>query len=371
MKTWHLLAPEYPPSCGGVGDYTALVAAGLVAAGDIVHVWHPGAPERATENEARLSVHHLPDRFGAESRRVIATALAVTPGIVVAQYVPGAFGARGLNVPFCQWLSGLRSGGADVRVMFHEPFFYFGVARPWRNILAIVQRVMASILLRASTRVYYSTGTWSRLLAPYGPQGLSEVLPIPATIPAYLPAGPLADVSNRPRGEFLIGHFGTYGDHVGRQLDQVLPAMLRRLPGSRALLVGGGGETFARALPADIRDRVDATGRLAGLDAAIALRRCDLLVQPYPDGVTTRRTSVMSGLTTGVPVLTTSGPLTESVWTRSSAVALAPAGDLTAMADAAVRLAGDPAERTALGGRGRALYDAEFALDRTISRMRR
>ena len=31
MTTWHLVAPEYPPGCGGVGDYTALLAAGSIA----------------------------------------------------------------------------------------------------------------------------------------------------------------------------------------------------------------------------------------------------------------------------------------------------------------------------------------------------
>jgi hypothetical protein len=94
------------------------------------------------------------------------------------------------------------------------------------------------------------------------------------------------------------------------------------------------------------------------------------LVQPYPDGVTTRRTSMMTALTTSVPVLTTTGPLTEPVWVQSSAVALAPAGDVPALVDAAAALAGDPEARAALGARGRDLYDERFALHVTIARMR-
>jgi len=125
VKTWHILAPEYPPQCGGVGDYTALLADGLLAAGDRVKVWHPGV---------------LPDRFGARSRDAIASALTHDPGILLVQYVPSAFGLRGLNVPFCRWLACLAQTGADVRVMFHEPFFYYGLRRPWRNLFAIVQR---------------------------------------------------------------------------------------------------------------------------------------------------------------------------------------------------------------------------------------
>lgn len=372
MNTWHLITPEFPPG-GGVADYTAILAAGLADAGDNVHVWYPAPEAPPADTAAALGVitHHLPDRFGPDSRAILETALSATPGIVVVQYVPAAFGARGMNVPFCGWLMRLRKAGTDVRVMFHEPFFYFGISRPWRNALAIVQRAMAAMLLRAGTRIYYSTETWRRLLAPYGPQAGVEVLPIPATIPAEVSGEAVMQARAQRGGGFLIGHFGTYGDHVGRELDLILPALLRRLPGARVLLVGEGSELFARRLPADLRDRVESTGRLTGAAAAATLRACDLLVQPYPDGVTTRRTSVMGALTTAVPVLTTAGPLTEPVWAETSAVALAPAGDVRALVERAATLEADPASRTALGARGRDLYDREFALDVTIARLRR
>ena len=372
MTTWHLLTPEYPPVCGGVGDYTAIVAGGLAAAGDLVRVWYPGAPGAPPEYSAgnRVVVRQLPDRFGRASCAALAEALAAEPGIVVVQYVPAAFGARGLNVPFCRWLARLRRTGTDVRVMFHEPFFYFGFSRPWRNVFAVVQRAMAAILLRAASRVYYSTESWKRLLAPYGPQAAVEVLPIPSTIPD-LPAERIARAQRQRGGSFVVGHFGTYGDHIARELHSILTALMPRLPEARVLLVGPGGEAFARTLPVGLRDRVDAAGRLSAVAAAAALAGCDLIVQPYPDGVTTRRTSVMAALTTSLPVLTTTGRLTEPLWARASAVALAPAGDPNAFVDLAVGLAGDAGARVALGARGRALYDQEFALAVTISRMRR
>ncbi|HMC76751.1 MAG TPA: glycosyltransferase family 4 protein [Vicinamibacterales bacterium] len=372
MNTWHVLAPEFPPDSGGVGDYTAVLADALVSAGDAVHVWHPPSPVTPdVPRSPQLSMHVLPDRFGSRSRAAIAAALTATPGVVLVQYVPGAFGARGLNVPFCRWIAGLARGGADVRVMFHEPFFYFGLSRPWRNVLAVVQRAMAAILLRASTRVYYPTDTWTRLLARYGPQTAVEVLPIPATIPVDV-AQPAVDAArSRRRGALVIGHFGTYGDHVAGQLRPIVLELLRRLPDARVLLVGGGSQEFARALPSGIRERVDSTGRTNGAEAAAALRSCDLLVQPYPDGVTTRRTSMMAALTTSIPVVTTGGPLTEPVWMQEAAVALAPPDDARAFGDLAVGLAGDPAARAALGARGRRLYDERFALGITIARMRR
>ena len=354
MKTWHILAPEYPPRCGGVGDYTALLAGGLRAAGDRVTVWHPAV---------------LPDRFGSASRAAIASALAADPGILLVQYVPSAFGLRGLNLPFCRWLARLAHNGIDLRVMVHEPFFYFGLHRPWRNVLALVQRRMTAMLLRSATRVYYSTESWRRLLEPYGGPSSAEVLPIPATIPVDVADGMLAPLA-RFAGEPLIGHFGTYGEHVAEQLTRVVPPLLARLPGARILLAGRGAVAFAQQFESATRSRVDVLSDFEGPSIAAALRVCDILVQPFPDGVTTRRTSIMAALSSGRPVVTTRGELTEPVW-DGEAVVMAPAGHIERFVEEVARLAADAERCHAIGLRGRQLYDECFALAGTIGRIRR
>lgn len=355
MKRWHILAPEYPPRCGGVGDYTALIAGGLAAAGDRVTVWHPD---------------NLPDRFGAASRVAIASALQPDSGILLVQYVPSAFGLRGMNVPLCRWLAHLAQSGADVRVMFHEPFFYFGLRRPWRNVLALAQRRMAAILLRSATHVYYSTESWRRLLEPFGAPVSVEVLPIPATIPTDVSDDVVDRLRARFAGSPLVGHFGTYGDHVAGELTRIVPPLLERLPRARMLLTGRGAGTFAEQLGHAARARLDVLSEQDGASIAAALRACDILVQPFPDGVTTRRTSMMAALSSGRAVVTTSGELTETVW-DVAAVAMAPAGEPTRFVDEVERLSADPTHRDAIGARGRQLYDERFALAGTIGRLRR
>lgn len=355
MKTWHILAPEYPPQCGGVGDYTALVAGGLMAAGDRVTVWHPGT---------------LPDHFGSSSRDAISSALARDPGILLVQYVPSALGLRGMNMPLCQWLAGLAQTGTDVRVMFHEPFFYFGLRRPWRNLLALVQRRMAAVLLRSATRVYYSTESWGRLLEPYNSPPSVDVLPIPATIPVDVPDEAVAPFKARYVGDPLVGHFGTYGDHVAGELATIVPSLLQRLPRARLLLAGRGADVFVQGLERTARSRTDVLSEQEGLAIAAALRACDILVQPFPDGVTTRRTSMMAALSSGRPVVTTRGALTEPVW-NGEGVAIAPADQPVRFVDEVARLAADPARCETLGAQGRRLYDERFALAGTIERLRR
>jgi glycosyltransferase involved in cell wall biosynthesis len=359
-QTFHLLTGEYLPHAGGVGDYTRMVAAGLVARGAAVHVWCPQAVESA---DGALHVHALPDAFGPGARRMLEAAFAVTPGCVVLEYVPNALGARGANVLFCVWLY--------VRVMFHEPYFYFSWSHPSRNALAAVQRLMAALLIRASRVTYLSTSAWVPYLRPWGSSTMIAS-PVPATVETAARAECIAGwrstfAAGDPEAA-IVGHFGTFGDHMWRELMEVAPVLLRAAARSRLVLIGRGGEGFASALadrePA-LAPRVYATGTLSRTEVAAALRACDVVVQPYPDGVTTRRTSVMAALANEVAVVTTDGSLTEGEW-RGGAVRLAPASDAQALAAATIALLRDDGARSALAADGRRLYEARFALAHTL-----
>jgi glycosyltransferase involved in cell wall biosynthesis len=230
---------------------------------------------------------------------------------------------------------------------------------------------MAAMLLRSATRIYYSTGTWTRLMARYGPQSNVELLPVPATIPVDVPVAAVAGARATRRAPIVIGHFGTYGEHVAGELRRALPEILQRLPQARLLLLGRGSGGFAGQMPPELRARIDSSANADGQAIAAALRASDVLVQPFPDGVTTRRTSMMAALSSGVPTVTTDGALTEPIWRDSAAVRLAPAGDAAGLADAVAALAADAAARADLGARGRRLYDEQFALAVTLSRLRR
>lgn len=369
---WHILTGEYPPSSGGVGDYTALLARTLAEAGDTVEVWVGGPVQPSIS--VRRRVHALPDTFGPLSRAVLDEAWTTAPGIVLLQYVPNALGRRGTNVAFCRWLLAQRRAGRDIRVMFHEPYFYFTLRRPWRNVVAVAQRVMAAVLVRAATQLYYSSENWHAYLRFYGADETAAVLPIPATIPPEAPAG---DVSEFRRafapGARVVGHFGSFGEHVGDELLAVLPALLERDGNVRAILIGRDGDRFLRDLVRRVpaaAERVHATGEIAAADVAIALAACDVLFQPYPDGVTTRRTSVMAGLQNGIATISTAGPLTERVWRDTGAVVLAPRGDTAAAVAHIRRLLDDRTARRAQAERGGDAYEQHFAIDLTVARLR-
>jgi glycosyltransferase involved in cell wall biosynthesis len=364
---WVILTGEYPPLRGGVSDYTALVARGLAAAGDAVDVCVPGKGVGRTDGGVR--VHGLPDCFGPRSLVWLEGFLRRRPSSrLLVQYVPHAFGWKGMNVPFCLWLN--RHRRHDVWVMFHEVLFPWLPGQPWRHrLLARVTRRMAQITLGAARRVFVSIPGWEPILHSLSP-GSPPVTWLP--VPSNIPAEPLATDVAEVRGRFdlhpdttVLGHFGTFGPPVTRLLAEMLPILLGRDGRRMALLLGRGGPDFARSFEEShpgLRGRLFAPGELPPGRVAAHLAVCDLLLQPYPDGASSRRSSLMAGLAQGLPVVTTEGALSEPLWRQSGAVALAPA-DRPALAVAVAEgLLSDPAARTALGEKARALYDNRFDL---------
>src|SRR5262245_41169487 len=300
---WSILTCEYPPECGGVGDYTAQVAGALAAAGDEVTVFCPPSPSSAFSAQPGVNVVVLPDRYGGESRREIDERLNGRRSTLLLQYVPTAFGMRGANIPLCRWLEDRASRDAgDIRVMFHEPYFEFTWEPLHQNVLSFAQREMAKSLLRASTHVYVSTDAWGRYLRPYGPR--SDWSPITLPIPSSIPKCDRAAAAAERRQKLvssslgrLVGHFGTYGSHIAPMLQSALIGLLSDDPDVSAICMGSGSDRFVLSLIQDVPSlagRVHATGRTSAPETAVAIAACDLLLQPYNDGVTTRRTSVMA-----------------------------------------------------------------------------
>ena len=376
---WHVITGEYPPQRGGVSDYTGQLAAALVRDGAEVHVWCPPA-DGADAEMGGVVIHRLGSRFDRAAIAQLDRGLDASPGPrrLLVQYAPNAFGARGLNLRFCHWLA-TRTAVDDVRVMFHEPYFYFTRRRPQRNILAIGQRLMAVLLLKASRVVYLSSATWRRYLGVYQWFGRRPfvTLPIPSTIPVDVDAPAVARLRHELLGgepdACLVGHFGTHEGLGTSVLRGVVARLLAHSAAARMLCVGANSDRFVEELVAGrpaLGGRVSGRGRLGAGELSHHLQACDLAVQPYPDGVTTRRTTLMAMLAHGVPTVTTGGPLTEALWSAGRVVRLAPAGDVEAIVEAAVELLDHPDARRAQARRGLAYYDGQLSMARVVERLR-
>ena len=318
-------------------------------------------------------VHHLPGGFTPAGLRGLGRRLGRfhRPRRLLVQYVPHGYGMKAMNVPFALWLWWRRwRHGDDVRVMFHE-VAYPWVRRPLRhNLIAAVSRLSAAILVKASRRIYVSIPAWKAMLRGVGDRPVT-ILPIPATVPAATDDAAVARcqqelLTARPGTRLVVGHFGTYGERIGVPLAQTLTTLLDCRPDVAVLLIGKNGEGFRERLPVGHHGRVVASGPLAADDVAVHLRCCDLAVQPYADGASGRRTSLMASLINGVAVATTAGFLSEPYW-RDGSVPVVPAGDPQALAQLCLDLLNDPARRTAAGRGGRRLYEDRFAIGHTLA----
>ena len=375
--SWIILTSEYPPQPGGVSDFCKVLAHLLARSGAAVEVWAPTCESADRDSQEAIPgashpvvTRRVPDLFGPSGRSRLAEALGSTHRgwRVLVQYVPNAFGLRGMNLPMCSWIARQRKRGADVRVLFHEPFFYFGWRRPQRNLLAVAHRIMAWRMLSNAVASYVSTPSWLPLLAPY--QWLSNAplrwLPFPATLPVVESPNEVSELRRNlaPHREYLVGHFGTYGDDITRPLRPIVRELLKRNPGMRFVCVGRRSEQFAAALSESeglARARVLGTGTLDERSTSLFLQACDAMVQPYPDGATARRTSLINLLAHGLPVVTTQGELSESFWQESQAVDLRTPGDVTGVCEAVQSISKDAARTLALGFAARRFHERHFS----------
>ena len=276
-----------------------------------------------------------------------------------------------MNVPFCAWLDRRAAQGDTVELMVHEP----SIEMTWRPLrhtaIAVVHRLMTMMLMGAASRVWVSIPAWESRLRPYafGRDLRIDWLPIPAAIESLPSSSSSIRQKYAGSSQLLIGHFGSYGRDVLSLLEQRLPAIMESVAKPSLLLIGARSDAFCDALIARHpawNSRVYATGYVPTSELPRCISACDLMLQPFPDGITSRRTSAMAALALGRPVVTTSGHLTEPLWAESGAVAMAAVSDAASFAAAVIRLMSDDDTRVRLGQQGQRVYHERFRLSHVV-----
>ncbi|RKH12134.1 hypothetical protein D7V97_09285 [Corallococcus sp. CA053C] len=370
--TWHLLTGEYPPAPGGVSDHTRSVARALAKAGETVRVWTPGAEGVSVDQD--VIVHRWPGLFTPQGLVRLTRELDACQGPrrLLLLYVPQAFGLKAMNVPFCAWFAARRQ---DERELFlHEAVYPWSPGAPWRHqVLAGVTRVMLRTLAHGVDRAYVSIPAWAAHL-PEPLRTRARWCPIPSPLPLDAPDEDVRAVREALGDGPCVAHFGTYGTAISDPLKAVLVPLLQRDERRQALLLGRGSSAFREALsrghPA-LAGRIHARDGLSPEAVAAHLRAADLLLQPYPDGVSARRSSAMAGLGLGLPMVTNLGHLSEPLWRESRAVALEDGTSPAALLALAEDLLEHGEKRRALGERAARVYREHFALEHTVAHLLR
>jgi len=192
---------------------------------------------------------------------------------------------------------------------------------------------------------------------------------VPGLLPVVRDAAAVRTVRDRlsPDHAPVVGHYGTYGEMITELLAPSLERLLESRPDVRVVLLGLGGREFRdrwMARRPELASRVFATGVLDEHELSLHIQACDVLLQPYPDGVSARRSTAVSLLAHGAATVTTLGHLSEGLWAESGAVD-AVALDPAALAGAVRRLLDNPAKREARARAAVELYERVFDMRHT------
>ena len=372
-----LLSARFPPQRCGVGDYTCFLAGALACVGHDVHVL-----TRAGElDEAHYPlppnarVHRVIHNWGTGGLpEVLRYLRELAPDLLVIQYAPHAFDRRGITFAI-NLLPALVRGSISTSVVtnFHELYVPFNRSVK-RNLAALWQRAAAVLLACGSRALSVTASEWQRRLRTMGIRKRIHVIPVGSNIPlATIDEAHRTRLRRQLLGEsegLLVAGFGARHD---RDIPAALYALqqLKRERPAKLVWIGGGsvGERERMSIEEAMRlngleeDDVNWTGQLPHFEVSRLLGVCDLMMLPFVDGVSTRRTSAVTALQHGLPLLTTRGTRQEPWFVHGESVYSVPAGDAQALADGLLELARRPAFRARLGERGRALHGACFAWD--------
>jgi glycosyltransferase involved in cell wall biosynthesis len=280
--------------------------------------------------------------------------------VVLLQYNPFMYGRWG----FAPWLpvalGRLRSRSAvRVALMVHEP--YVPMVN-WRwTLMGLWQRCQLAAALWESHLAFVSIDRWARSLRKLPFARPTFHLPVGSNLPDMRAARNAqrmqlnADDDTVVIATFTTGIPGRLDSHLAAAIDEVARGGQKVL----VLNLGAGAPRLDGAIAEPVE--LIETGRLPSEELASNLAASDLFLAPFIDGVSTRRTTVMAALQHGVPVVGTTGFLTDRIF-RDAAhnLRLVPVESPGAFAAAAVHLALNSGERVALGLAGRELYERSF-----------
>jgi glycosyltransferase involved in cell wall biosynthesis len=380
-----LVSAEYPPQPGGIGDYTALLASHLADAGCTVAVLTSGTGN--VRCDSAVAIYPAVPRWTWGFSRIVREVVEETrPEILHLQYQTGMYAMHpAINIlpgpiPFAKGPDHLYRY-LPVSDPSLKPWFvttFHDVLHPYLFPKAGPLRAYATrYLARESDAVVATNGAD---LVPLKGWNLNAIsIPIGSNIPAAVHVDRVGVRARYgiERGEVLLTTFGLMNHSKG--IGTVIEALASLRAGgvnAHLLLVGAGAgandptnaaterQLTALCAARGVTPFVTRTGALPPGDVAAVLAASDVCLQPYRDGASPRRGSLLAALTQGIPVVTTipaAGVYDGLPEPRDDeTVCFVPPDDPAALAAAACRILTDGSLAARLRAGARA-YAAHFA----------
>ena len=343
---------EYPPMVGGVGRFTAELARALQAQGARIAVLTDKQVTASTESDA---VRVLPqrDRWGwGILTDIPACARAVGAEWVHVQYQTAAYGMHpAINaLPYFLRRHGLRAAWTyhDLRV----PYLFPKAGARLRN-------WVTRLPLRAADAIVVTNQSdWESVQGQVQPGQLHRI-PIGSDIESrrFTAAERVQRRAARGYGseQLVLGYFGFLNESKGGlTLIETVAALVGEGWDVHLLMIGervGASDAtnfrYLQRVEAAISEhgldsRVQWTGHQSDAEVAADFNAIDVLVMPYEDGMSFRRSTLTAALANGCAIVTTHPQDPTPELAADSDLLLVPPKDAAATAAAVRRIAADP-----------------------------
>ena len=349
----------------GVGDFSWLLAQELSKENTVTLIVPKVDGAADCAKTGRVSIYSVSHGWGIEtSKEVFHLVRRLNPDVILVHFVPQLYGWKGAKPFLALLLLALRRRGYRIVTVAHEFSAPFGPS-PKLIMLASVHRLLLRAILSASNRIVLTTEFSLDLFRRRFPRRQADFrrIPVASTVP-------VAAVDEARRGELRrkLGIaadeivISTFGSVIGLSVplfEKLFRWFTHEGVPFRILVIGKAGEQLREKLAHDpvTVERIVATGPLGSVAVSEYLSVSDLYVAFYPDGASTRRTSLMIGLAHGIPVVSNSGALTDPRLASSGALHLLNGLMLEDETRVLRQLCKSPELRSRLGKQARVFYE--------------
>lgn len=283
MSTIAIVSPGFPEVPGGVTDHTRRVARHWRDGGRVVQV--QGSVGEEPEAVAK--------RWHSEG-----------VDAVLLQYVPFLYGRSGLSLFPGALARAVKALGMRLTVYVHEPWVP-PTRLPWL-VLSPLQRSQLRRLVARSDAVATPVPAWATMLGHD-----AQVLRVGST----LGDPPEQGATGEPLPAPVV-----FSPFAAGLLWRPIAAAVEQIGADPPLIVIGADAEAARRHPAVrrwYRPDWDCRGRLEASEVLSLLSRARVVLAPFEDGLTGRRTSAMTSLSTGAKLVSSVGPLSDPLFDAS------------------------------------------------------
>ncbi len=358
------LTGEYPPMQGGIADHTAYLAQHLRPLNIqptivISRRWQTVKP--TCHASVQPTFYFVPNWGGRCWLYLSHYLKTYRPDILHIQYQAAAFNLAGW-VNWLPWY--LKKRGFPTRLVttFHDlriPYIFPKAGRfRWASMLALA-RYSDGVICTNREDLHTLTQNLPNLTGRHIPLGSNiELQPF-----SEVDRARWRQKYGLTESTLLLAYFGFLNESKGgEELIESLAWLRQQGVDARLLLIGGdvghadpNNAIYAQRVQslidqAHLREVVYSTGYISLSEVSANLQAADVVVLPYRDGVSFRRTTLIAALQHGCPIVTTypTNPALSPEIRNGENMLLAPPRQVEPLAKAILHLAQDPVLRQSL-----------------------